>query len=104
MNNPRETAKLLINTAADPRTPENERVAAMVKAVKLIKEHDLLASPLDALIGVGNNETVRAASSVLSHLTSPDFVDSMKKVVNALGSARKAVGGGGRGSGRRRRQ
>ena len=99
MNNPRETAKLLINTAADPRTPENERVAAMVKAVKLIKEYDLLASPLDALIGVGSNETVRAASSVLSHLTSPDFVDSMKKVVNALGSARK-----GKGSGERRRR
>ena len=36
VTNHRETAKKLINTAADPRTPENERVAAMVKAVKLI--------------------------------------------------------------------
>ncbi len=100
--NHRQRAKDLINLAADPRTPENERVNAMVQAVKLIKEHDLLASPLDALIG--DNETVRAASTVFQHLASPEFVESMKKVASALGSARKAVGGGGRGSGRRRRQ
>ncbi len=106
----RETAKKLIDMAADERTPENERVNAMVKAVKLIKEHDLLASPLTGILGGLNNinnDTVRAASSAFAHLTSPEFVDSMKKVVNALGSVRKSAtgrrsSGGGRGGGRGR--
>ena len=93
MTNHRETAKKLINTAADPRTPENERVAAMVKAVKLIKEYDLLASPLDALISA-DNETVRAVSTVFEHLSSHEFVDSVKKVVSVLGGLRRAVGRG----------
>jgi hypothetical protein len=102
--NYRQKAKDLVNLATDERTPERERVNATVQALRLIKEHDLLASPLDALIGVGSNETVKAASSVFSHLTSPDFIESAKKVVNALGSVRKG-GGAGRvsGGGRRRR-
>jgi hypothetical protein len=98
--NHRETAKKLIETATHPNTDENERVAAMVKAVKLIKQYDLLASPFDAL--VGSNETVQAATSVFQHLSSPEFVASMKRVASALGSARKAVSGRG-GSSRRRR-
>ena len=64
--NHRQRAKDLINLATDQGTTEKERVAAMVQAVRLIKEHDLLSSPLDALMGATSNETVRAASSAFS--------------------------------------
>jgi hypothetical protein len=95
--NYRQKAKDLVNLATDERTPEKERGNAVIQALRLIKEHDLLSSPFDTLIGAAaNNETMRAATSVFSHLSSPEFVESMKTVAHAF--ARKpAVGGGGGG-------
>lgn len=75
----RQRAKDLIELAVDDRTPEKERIASALKAVGLIRKHDLLASPLDDLLG-SRNETVRAASTVLDRITDPDFLDSVKTI------------------------
>ena len=95
MINPRDTAKKLIETATDDRTPEKERVNAMVQAVRIIKQHDLLATPLDGLLD-SSNETVKAASTIFSSLTNPDFVAGVKQIAKGLGGVRRPAGGGGR--------
>jgi hypothetical protein len=74
----RQKARDLIELAVDERTPEKERLSAAVKAVALIRKHDLLASPLDMLSG--ENETVQAAKSILEVLTDPKLTKNVKKV------------------------
>jgi hypothetical protein len=90
--NYRQKAKDLVNLATDERTPEKERLNAMVQAVRLIKQHDLLSGPLDGLLNT-DNETVRAATTVFSSLTHPDFVGAVKQVAKNFGT-RKAPAGG----------
>lgn len=93
----RQKARDLIELAHDKSTSEDERVSAALRAVGLIRKHDLLASPLDDLLG-SKNETIRAASTVLDKLTDPDFIDSVKTIGGQVASARR------RSSGRRRRR
>lgn len=78
--NARQKARDLIELACDDRTPDKERLAAALKACKTIRDHDLLASPLDGLLS-SENETVQAATDIFSRLTDPKLVKSMKKVV-----------------------
>lgn len=87
----RQQAKDLVNLATDERTPEKERTAAMVQAIRVIKQHDLLSSPLDRLLNT-DNETVNAAATLFGRLTDPDFVDSVRQVARGLSSRRGGSG------------
>lgn len=93
----RQKARDLIELAVNERTDEKEQIVAALRAVKLIHKYDLLASPLDELLG-SKNETVRAASTVLDRITDPDFIDSVKTIGSQLSRR------GGTGSRRRRRR
>lgn len=96
---PRETAFNLMDLALNDGTTEEERRSAAVKAVKFIDKHDLLASPLDELLG-SKNEAVRAVSSVVDTITDPSFTDSVKTIADLL--TRRGSGGGRRRRSRRR--
>lgn len=96
MSSHRRKAKDLIELAVGDNTPKEERLAAAFNAAKLIHKYDLLASPLDELLG-SENETVRAATTVLDKITDPDFIDSVKTIGSQIS------GGGGRRRRRRRR-
>ena len=96
----RQKARDLIELAHDEGTTDSERIASAMKAVKLIRKHDLLASPLDDLLG-SKNEAVRAASTVLDKLTDPDFIDSVRTLGGQVASARRRSAGDRR---RRRRR
>lgn len=82
----RQKAKDLVELAADVDTPDNERIAAAMKLVKLIRKYDLLASPLDGLMA-SDNETVQAATDIFGRLTDPTFLASVKKIGGQLGRA-----------------
>lgn len=88
----RQKARDLIELAHDESTTEEERVSAAMKAVGLIYKHDLLASPLDDLLG-SRNETVRAASTVIDKITDPDFIDSVKTISGQVASVRRRSAG-----------
>lgn len=84
----RQKVKDLIDLALDTRTPENERLAAGFKAIRLIRKYDLLASPLDGLLDSGD-ETVQAAASVFETLTNPKLVGNLKKVASRFNRRRR---------------
>ena len=84
----RQKARDLVELAADVDTPDNERVAAAMKLVKLIRKYDLLASPLDGLMA-SDNETVQAATDIFSRMTDPSLVKSLKKVADQIGRVRQ---------------
>jgi hypothetical protein len=84
----RQKARDLVELAADVDTPDNERVAAAMKLVKLIRKYDLLASPLDGLMA-SDNETVQAATDIFGRLTDPSLVKSLKKVADQIGRVRQ---------------
>jgi hypothetical protein len=89
--NARQKVKDLIELACDETGEDKERIAAGMKAVRLIRKYDLLASPLDGLLD-SDNETVAAATDIFSHLTSPGFMSSVKKIggqLGRVGAARK---------------
>jgi len=100
MSDPRQRAIDLIELALDEGTTLDERRNAAVKAVKYIDKHELLASPLDELLG-SQNKTVRAASTVLDRIMDPEFVDSVKTIGQQF---IRRGGGGESSSGRRRRR
>lgn len=81
--NQKQRARDLIELAVDDRTPEKERLAAAVKAVTLIRQHDLLASPFDGLSESGS-ETVRAATKIVEKLTDPDLISSARKMMDEV--------------------
>ncbi len=83
----RQKAKDLVELAADVDTPDNERIAAAMKLVKMIRKYDLLASPLDGLMA-SDNETVQAATDIFSRMTDPSLVKSLKKVADQIGRVR----------------
>ena len=83
----RQKARDLVELAADVDTPDNERIAAAMKLVKLIRKYDLLASPLDGLMA-SDNETVQAATDIFSRITDPSLVKSLKKVADQIGRVR----------------
>lgn len=85
--NPRQKAKDLVELAVDERTPEKERLSAALKAVALIRKHDLLASPLDLLSS--ENETVQAVKSVAEVLFDPEFKNNVKKITSRFSGARR---------------
>jgi len=101
--NYRQKAKDLVALAIDERTPEKERLAAMVAAVKLIHQHGLLSSPLDGLLRA-DNETVKAAATLFEQITHPEFMSSVKQVARSFTGPRAASGARGRttSSGRKR--
>ena len=105
MPDQRQKALDLIELAHDESTSDSERVSAAMKAIKLIRRHDLLASPLGDLLG-SKNETVRAVSSVIDKFTDPAFIDNIKTIGGQVAAARRGAGGddGGDGEGRRRRR
>lgn len=103
MANQRQRAKDLIELAVDDGTPEKERLAAALKAVGLIHKYDLLASPLDDLLG-SKNETVRAVSTVVERATDPDFLGALKTIGGQIAAARRGGRGDGEPQGRRRRR
>lgn len=84
----RQKVKDLIELACDETGDEKERVAAAVKAVRLIRKYDLLSSPLDGLLS-SDNETVSAAATIFETLTSPNLVNSVKRVGSHLSQARR---------------
>lgn len=84
----RQKARDLVELAADVDTPDNERIAAAMKLVKLIRKYDLLASPLDGLMA-SDNETVQAATDIFSRMTDPSLVKSLKKVADQIGRVRQ---------------
>ena len=85
----RQKAKDLVELAADVDTPDNERIAAAMKVVKMIRKYDLLASPLDGLMA-SDNETVQAATDIFSRITDPSLVKSLKKVADQIGRVRRS--------------
>jgi hypothetical protein len=85
----RQKAKDLVELAADVDTPDNERIAAAMKVVKMIRKYDLLASPLDGLMA-SDNETVAAATDIFSRMTDPSLVRSLKKVAGQIGRVRRS--------------
>lgn len=85
----RQKARDLVELAADVDTPDNERIAAAMKVVKMIRKYDLLASPLDGLLS-SDNETVAAATDIFGRLTDPTFLASVKKIGGHLGRATAA--------------
>lgn len=84
----RDKVKKLIALAVDNRTPDKERFAAALKACQLIQDHDLLTSPIDAIMGGVNNETVAAGIDIFTRLADPAFVKSIKKVAGGISRAR----------------
>jgi hypothetical protein len=76
----RQKVKDLVELAVDDSTTDKERVAAAMKAVVLIRKHDLLTSPLDILSS--ENETVQATKSILEVLTDPKLAKNVKKVAD----------------------
>ena len=88
MSSPRQKAKDLIELAADIHTSQEERMSAAVKAVALIRKHDLLAHPLDGFLDT-NDETVQAATNIFEALTDPKLVGSLKKVAGRIGRRRR---------------
>jgi len=85
---PRQKARDLIELAADERTPEKERLAAALKAVAIIRKHDLLASPLDGILDSGD-ETVQAVKSIFDVFTDPKLRENVKKVARRVNRARR---------------
>lgn len=104
MTDHRQRARYLINLAADKDTPEQERVSAALQAVGIIHKYNLLANPIDDLMG-SQNETLRAGAKVIDRIMDPDFVSDVKTVgrsiFSGLGNASSDAGGGRR---RRRRR
>lgn len=76
----RQKARDLIELAVNEGTTDKERVTAAMQAVKIIRTHDLLASPLDFIDS--ENETVSAAKSILEVLTDPKLTANVKKVAS----------------------
>lgn len=74
----RDKAKKLIENALDDGVGPEERNAFAVRAIKLIRKYDLLTPPV--LDGILENETVRAAKTVLDNVTNPDFLGSLKTI------------------------
>jgi len=77
----RRKAKDLIELAVDDSTTDKERLAAAMQAIKLIRKHDLLASPLDGLID-SEDETVKAAHSIFETLTDPKLRKDVERIAN----------------------
>jgi len=71
--NKRQQVKDLIELAVDETGDDKERLAAAMKAVRLIRKYDLLSDPLDA---IADNEYVRAAKTLFGAFNDP----SVKKV------------------------
>ena len=92
MNNPRDTAQKLIRLAVDTSTPDEERLAAALRAAVIIDKHKLLSNPVDAIM---DDENVRAAMTIMDRLKDPDLVDAAKKLAGLFG---------GKGRARRRRR
>jgi Mn-dependent DtxR family transcriptional regulator len=76
----RQKTKDLIELAVDESTTDKERLSAAMKAIALIRKHDLLSSPLDML--GGDNETVQAAKSIFETLADPKLTKNLKKVAD----------------------
>ena len=97
MSSPRQRAKDLMAVALDERNnSDKERLAAAFKALKIIRDHSLLDSPLDGILQ-SDNETVQAAATIFDRLTDPTLVASVKKIAGGISRAR---GGGRRYGGR----
>jgi hypothetical protein len=86
--NVRDRVKKLMATALDEAGNDKERLSAAFAALKLIRDNDLLASPLDGLMS-SSNEHLQAAGSIFETLSDPEFVRKVKKVASAVSSARR---------------
>jgi hypothetical protein len=86
--NARQKVKDLIELALEEGGDEKERIVAAMKALRIIRKYDLLASPLDGLLS-SDNETVKAATSIFEKLTDPDLVSSVKKISSRISQARR---------------
>lgn len=85
----RQKAKDLIEIAlGEAEGGDKERITAALKACQLIKKYELLDSPLDGILAI-DNETVQAASTILSALTDPMLVNSVKRVAKGFGGRKK---------------
>jgi len=84
----RQKVKDLIKLALDGDNNDNERMAAALRAVKIIDKYDLLSSPLDGLLS-SDNETVQAATDIFSRITDPSLVRSVRKIADQVGRARQ---------------
>lgn len=85
----RDKAKKLIENALDDGVGPEERNTFAVRAIKLIRKYDLLTPP--ALDGILENETVRAAKTVLDNVTNPDFLGGLKTLGREFQKARAQV-------------
>lgn len=88
MSKARQKAQDLVRLATDSDTDKEEALTAAYRACKIIEKYDLLSSPLDGLLGSGN-ETVEAAASIFETLTSPKLAGNLKKIAGAVGQARR---------------
>jgi len=86
--NARQKARDLIELALEENGDDKERIAAAMKALRIIRKYDLLSSPLDGLLS-SDNETVKAATSIFEKLTDPDLVNSVKKISSRISQARR---------------
>lgn len=87
MSDVRQKTKDLIELALDERTPEKERISAAFNALKLIRKHGLVDSPLDGLLD--GNETVQAAKTILEKILDPELTRSVKKVRDGFSRRRR---------------
>jgi hypothetical protein len=85
--NQRQRVKDLIELAADDGTPEKERVSAALKAVALIRKHDLLSNPLDAF---EDNAVVKAGRTIFDAFNDPDVRESFKTIGEKVSGARRS--------------
>lgn len=84
----RKKAKDLVRLALDERTPDKERERASRTVCKIIDKYNLLDSPLDDMLG-GGNEKVAAAAQIFETLTDPGLVASVKTVSKLFRSQRR---------------
>jgi len=84
----RKKARGLVALAVDERTPREERIAAALRAVKIIAKYDLLASPLDGILD-NSNETVQAAKTIFDFVTDPKLSASVKTVADRFKRSRR---------------
>jgi hypothetical protein len=83
---PRDTAKKLIELAADESTTTQERMSTAVKAVAIIRKYDLLSNPLDEL---SENETVKAARTIFSAFNDPAVKAAGNKIMDGIKGMRR---------------
>jgi len=87
MMDKRQQVKDLIELAVDSTNDDDkERIAAAMKAVRMIRKYDMLESPLDAL---ANNEFIQAGKAIFEAFNDPSVKKVRNRVTQEVARARR---------------